>query len=98
MTPVNNYKFWLEEVCREYSVEKEAIIDKRSPSRYDSMARKVFYALCCRDGIDLYKLSITLGKHRSAAIHNLKRGRQVNKEIINKIWNNAKTRESKEGI
>ncbi len=99
MNKVSRYKIWLREVSREFDVPQKTILSSKSYTAYVVCARKTFYWLCFKDKIDLYRLSERLGKDRTTVVGSLKNTRdRTNKETIQKIWNNVKTRESKEAV
>lgn len=98
MTKLSKYKRWLEFTAKEYEIKEEEIISKWKRTDYTREAQHSFYALCYKDKIDIYQLSIALGKHRSSVWQVLKQSKIRNIEIENKIWNYAKSRESTEGM
>lgn len=94
MIPVfdpNIYGKWLNKTAEFYEVEPRDII---SASRIPQVciARQTFYWLCSRDGINLSRLSVALGKNRTTVVSNMNKSshlRDVTAEKI--IYNEANT-------
>lgn len=97
MTPISNHKIWLKAVCDYFDVTEDEIITSRKHG-YVGEARSIFYWLCFKDKIDLYRLSETLGKERTSILSSVKKNPSLDKESINKIWNNVKARNTEERI
>ena len=64
-----NHEKWLEATAHYFDISPDEIINGKNRSHIVSRARKSFYYLCFRDGIDLYRLSQQLGKHRTTIIN-----------------------------
>lgn len=95
MNKTMRYKIWLREVSREFDIPQNKLLYSREINTYMVSAKQTFYCLCIRDKIDLYRLSEKLGKNRTTVVSSLKKTKlRANQEIINKIWNNVKTKES----
>ena len=63
---MNYYKKWLEASALYFGVKEEDILRKGSRTPLINKARKTFYYLCFRDGINLYQLGLDLGRHRTS--------------------------------
>lgn len=86
MNVFSKYKKWLNKTCKYFSLQPNSILDTNNRSRYISTARMVFYTLCLRDGIDLYDLSIRLGKHRTTIYCSVKQSKINIKKHLDKLW------------
>lgn len=94
MSEVNRYKYWLKLVSKKTKLGQKVILRSWGGSQRTAwQAKQVFYALCLRDNINLYELSLALGKHRTTVLSSVKKA-IVNKELLNKVLEYAKNRDS----
>lgn len=68
---MNDYKKWLEATAQYYGVTEEGILQRGKKNDLLCRARKTFYYLCFKDGLDLYRLSEALGRPRTNVIKNM---------------------------
>lgn len=97
-TPLERHEVWLKEVALHYGVHEGDITARRKGCALPevAVARQTFYWLCWRDRINLPRLSVHLGKHRSLIGSSMAKGlhnRQKHVEDI--IYEEVTTKERK---
>lgn len=84
-----NYKKWLTATAQYYGVTEESILRRGGKNP----ARKTFYYLCYKDGINLYRLSEALGKERTSVLGNMyyteTRDKEAEREIRTHVGANT---------
>lgn len=84
MSPVSNYKKWLAVTAAYWGIPKDAVLIRKH-NQYIVNARQTFYTLCLRDKIDLYALSLHLGKERTTVYTSFRHFKGNVTEHVNKI-------------
>lgn len=87
---VENYIKWVYETARYFKLNTETILDSDFRTATITKAKQVFYILCIRDKISIYKLSTELGKHRNTIWRSIKEYKVNVSSIVNEIIENAK--------
>ena len=86
-TPVKQYKHWVRLVALHFSMPFEDLINTKIRTDEHARARAVFYGLCIRNGIDLYRLAEHLGKYRTTFYTSFRKYKHNVKPIIDLISN-----------
>lgn len=95
---LGRYNTWLQEVSEHYDIEKSVIIS-RCHKPNSVTARQTFYWLCWRDKINLYALSLHIGKSRTTVISTMNQGMKNREQNIEKlIYEKVTSQERKQRV
>lgn len=80
-----------------WKVSTDEILNTRIHKDHVVKARQTFYWLCFKQGLDIYRLSVNLGRHRSTILNSMKSYPRPDvihehiKNILNKKQNEKKS-------
>lgn len=84
----SDYQKQLLETCTYFKVPEDVVTNLTKSTANNALVRQVFYTLCLRDKINLYKLAICLNKHRTTIIKQMRSVKHDVSDIVNNIIKN----------